>query len=51
MCVTRCWPGWRRPEYGYDVDDAVRRLAGPGYHNMETGFTRLDKRPSSWCPV
>jgi len=34
--------GMAPPEYGYDVDDAVRRLAGPGYHNMETGFTRLD---------
>jgi hypothetical protein len=30
------------PEYGYDIDDAVRMLARPGYHHMETGWTRLD---------
>ena len=27
-------------EYGYEVDDAPRRLAARGYHDMETGWTR-----------
>ncbi|HEX4249004.1 MAG TPA: hypothetical protein VH008_14170 [Pseudonocardia sp.] len=29
-------------EFGYDIDDAARILARPGYHKMETGWTRLD---------
>jgi DAPG hydrolase PhiG domain len=28
-------------EYGYDITDAVRMLSRPGYHKMETGWTRL----------
>jgi hypothetical protein len=28
-------------QYGYDIDDAVRRLSAPGYHHMETGWTRI----------
>jgi hypothetical protein len=34
--------GMAPPEYGYDIDDAARMLARPGYHHMETGWTRRD---------
>ncbi len=34
--------GMAPPEHGYDMDDAARMLARPGYHHMETGWTRLD---------
>jgi hypothetical protein len=34
--------GMAPAEHGYDVDDAARMLARPGYHHMETGWTRLD---------
>ncbi|MCW4354701.1 hypothetical protein ONR57_15440 [Hoyosella sp. YIM 151337] len=28
---------------GYEIDDAVARLAAPGYHRMETGWTRTER--------
>ena len=34
--------GMAPPEHSYDMDDAARMLARPGYHHMETGWTRLD---------
>nr|WP_064440081.1 hypothetical protein [Hoyosella altamirensis] len=30
-------------ECGYEIDDAVTRLSAPGYHQMETGWTRTDR--------
>ncbi|MQS15970.1 hypothetical protein F7Q99_27885 [Streptomyces kaniharaensis] len=29
-------------EYAYDIRDAARRMSSPGYHAMETGWTRTD---------
>lgn len=29
-------------EYGYGADDAVSRMSAPGYHRMETGWTRTE---------
>ena len=29
-------------EWGYDLDDAARMLERPGYHKMETGWTRME---------
>jgi hypothetical protein len=34
--------GMAPTEYGYGVSEAARRLSAPGYHKMETGWTRLD---------
>ena len=34
--------GMAPSEYGYDIDDAARKLSRPGYHKMETGWTVLD---------
>jgi len=34
--------GMAPTEYGYDLDDAARMLERPGYHKMETGWTRME---------
>jgi hypothetical protein len=34
--------GMAPTEYGYDIADAARMLSRPGYHKMETGWTKLD---------
>jgi DAPG hydrolase PhiG domain len=30
-------------EYGYELDEVVTRLSAPGYHRMETGWTRTKR--------
>ncbi|MDQ3737174.1 MAG: hypothetical protein M3318_07030 [Actinomycetota bacterium] len=34
--------GMAPTEWGYDLDDAARMLERPGYHKMETGWTRME---------
>ena len=34
--------GMAATEYGYEVQEAAERLAGPGYEALETGWTRLE---------
>ncbi len=34
--------GMAPTEYGYDVSSAAQILSRPGYHKMETGWTKLD---------
>jgi hypothetical protein len=42
--------GMAPPEYGYDVDDAVRRLADPATTTWKPA-SRGSTAASSWCPV
>lgn len=33
--------GMAPTEYAYEVNDAAQRMSRPGYHAMETGWTRV----------